>query len=261
MISIRASSLAELFDCPARWEAKHILKMSTPKSGAAQLGTAVHAGTAVYDQAQIDRTGITIDEAAGAVVDSIVKPEEDVAWDDDLNANAAMKIALALHNKYCIEVTPNMNYAGVEVPCEALEIPDLGLTLTGTTDRVYVDAEGRYGIADLKTGARAVGTDGRASTSGHKPQMGVYELLASFAIQKPISAPAVIVGLQTGTKVQRVGTGEIYNAAHALLGNETEPGMLEYASKIIHSGLFYGNSKSPLCSAKYCPRYAVCKYK
>lgn len=45
-IVIRASSLPELFDCAARWEAKHIKSLRLPSSGNAVLGKAVHAATA-----------------------------------------------------------------------------------------------------------------------------------------------------------------------------------------------------------------------
>ena len=38
MTAIRASSLPELFDCPARWEAKHLCGRRLPRSAAAQLG-------------------------------------------------------------------------------------------------------------------------------------------------------------------------------------------------------------------------------
>lgn len=259
VFAIRASSLAELFDCPARFEAKHILKMRNPTSGAAQLGTAVHAGTAVFDQSVIDGSGITIDEAAGAVVDAIHKPAFDVAWDEDLQPKTAEKIALALHTKYCSEIAPTQKYVGVEVTCERLEISDLGIALTGTTDRIRQLPDGRYGISDLKTGARAVGSDGRASTSGHAAQMGVYELLAEQALGEIISAPAEIIGMQTAKTTQKVGTGEIENAKAALIGDEESPGLLEHAANVIHSGMFYPNSKSMLCSKKYCPRWDRCK--
>ena len=46
MTTIRASSWADLFDCPARWYAKNVQGLRLPSSGAAALGTAVHAGTA-----------------------------------------------------------------------------------------------------------------------------------------------------------------------------------------------------------------------
>ena len=68
MTVIRASSLPELFDCPARWEAKHLCGRRLPRSAAAQLGTAVHAGAAVFDVQRILGSPITPDDAAGEVV-------------------------------------------------------------------------------------------------------------------------------------------------------------------------------------------------
>jgi hypothetical protein len=80
---IRASSLSELFDCAHRWEGKHLLGMRSPRSAPAQLGTAVHAGTARFDAARLPGgTPITADDAAGAVVDAIYRPEEAVDWAD-----------------------------------------------------------------------------------------------------------------------------------------------------------------------------------
>jgi hypothetical protein len=70
-VTVRASSLAELFDCPARWEAKHLLRMRMPSSGAARLGTAIHAGTALFDQARLDGNPLTPSEAAGALIDAV----------------------------------------------------------------------------------------------------------------------------------------------------------------------------------------------
>lgn len=262
IISIRASSLAELFDCPARWEAKHILGMRGPRSAAAQLGTAVHAGTALFDESRLaGGAPVSADDAASAVVDAIHKPEEEVDWEDTA-PNDAERIALALHSKYCFDIAPKQEYVGVEVKCERLELPDLGIALTGTTDRVR-KVDGRLGIADLKTGGRAVGTDGRAVTQGHAVQLGVYELLAEHAMGLHISAPAQIVGMNTGktAAAQRVGTGEVQNARAALVGTEEQPGLLELGARLIHSGAFYGNPKSFLCSEKYCPAHATCRFK
>ena len=70
IITIRASSLGRLFDCPASWSATHIDGKRTPSNGKAMLGKAVHASTAVFDQSGIDGTGISIDEAAAAAVDA-----------------------------------------------------------------------------------------------------------------------------------------------------------------------------------------------
>ncbi len=262
LVFIRASSLGELFDCPARWSAKYIDGLRSPRSAAAQLGTAVHAGTAVFDASRLPGgSPVSADDAAGALVDAIHHPEEDVEWEDTA-PNEAERIALALHTKYCADIAPRQTYMGVEVKCEKLELPDLGIALTGTTDRVRKTDQG-LGIADLKTGGKAVGVDGRAVTQGHGTQLGVYELLAENAMGLQITAPAQIVGMQTAKTAagQRVGTGEVPNARAALVGTEEQPGLLEHASRLIHSGAFYGNPKSFLCSAKYCPAHPTCRFK
>lgn len=262
LVFIRASSLGELFDCPARWAAKHIDGLRSPRSAAAQLGTAVHAGTAVFDASRLPGgSPVSADDAAGALVDAIHHPEEEVEWEDTA-PNEAERIALALHTKYCADIAPRQDYLGVEVKCEKLELPDLGIALTGTTDRVRKTPQG-LGIADLKTGGKAVGVDGRAVTQGHGTQLGVYELLAEHAMGLQITAPAQIVGMQTAKTAagQRVGTGDVPNARAALVGTEDAPGLLEHASRLIQSGAFYGNPKSFLCSSRYCPAHPTCRFK
>ncbi|WP_448344116.1 PD-(D/E)XK nuclease family protein [Desulfovibrio piger] len=128
MTAIRASSLPELFDCPARWEAKHLCGRRLPRSAAAQLGTAVHAGAAVFDVQRILGSPITPDDAAGEVVDAIHHPKEDVDWGED-SPREAERIALALHGLYCRNIAPGRSYVAVEATCERLEITDLGLAL------------------------------------------------------------------------------------------------------------------------------------
>ena len=262
-VTIRASSLSDLFDCPARWEAKHLLNKRLPTSDAARLGTAVHAGTAAYDQAVLDGAPISADDAAGAVVDKIWdNTDDDVVW-DDLNQSEAEKIGLALHKMYCKEIAPRQEYIGVEVTCERLVLEDLGIALTGTTDRIRRTAYGFYGIADLKTGKTAVAADGTVKTAGHAGQLGVYSLLASHAIGQPLDAPAQIIGLTTAKtdKGRRVGIGEVEGATDLLVGDDDNPGLLQMASKLIHNGDFYGNQRSALCSVKYCPAYNTCKWR
>lgn len=262
-ITVRASSLPGLFDCPARFEATQLRGLRSPAGGKAVLGRAVHASTAVYDVARLNGDyDLTPDEAAGAAVDVIYRPEEDVAWDDDLSPATAEKIALGLHGLYCDQIAPQADYAAVEATCEALTIQDLGLTLTGTVDRVY-KAGDEIGIADLKTGGAAVATDGTVKTAGHAFQVGVYELLAQTATGQPVTAPARIIGLQTGktAKGQRAGIGEITGARSVLIGDEETPGALEIAARIIHSGIFFGNPKSMACHQKYCPVWGSCFYR
>lgn len=259
MFKIRASSLGELFDCPARWEAKYVLGMKGTNNGKAQLGTAIHAGTAVYDQAILDGKPVSVDEACGALVESIWRPGYEVDWGED-TPKGAEQIGTKLIAMYAKDIAPKMNYAAVEVSCESLEITDLGITLTGTADRIRI-VDGQYGVSDLKSGGRAVGTDGKAVTHGHGPQLGVYELLAEHTFGERMTLPVQIIGLQTQKTTPRVGLGEIENVREMLVGDEDNPGLLRYAAHIIRTGTFYGNSKSMLCSAKFCPRYTTCKYK
>ena len=263
MITVRASSLPELFDCPARWEAKHIKKMRLPRSGAAQLGTAVHAGTALYDKSRLEGNPITADEAAGAVADAINKPDEDVDWGEDSQGEAE-RIGISLHGMYCRQIAPKQKYAAVEASCERLEITDLGIALTGTTDRVTVSDDG-YGIADIKTGKTAVAADGTVKTTGHAAQVAVYELLASHATGRVIEAPAQIIGLQVAKtdKGRRAGIGTIRSAREMLVGDEDTgcPGLLEIAAKMLHAGDFYGNPRSQLCSEKFCPAHQSCRWR
>jgi hypothetical protein len=258
---IRASSLSALFDCPARWSAIHLEGKRMPTNGKAMLGKAVHASTAVFDQSVIDGAGITIEESAAAAVDTLHRPDEDVFWDDD-SPRDAEKVALSLHEKYCTVIAPTQNYRAVEVKCDRLEIVDLGIALTGTTDRVRETDEG-FSICDLKTGKAAVGADGTVKTAGHAYQMGVYELLAEQAGGLPITGAAQIIGMNTAKTAasQRIGTGEILGARAVLLGDGETPGVLEMAAKLIHGGSFWGNPKSMMCHERYCPNYETCKFR
>lgn len=262
-VTIRASALGDFLDCAARAEARHLLNKRTPMGSKALLGKAIHASTAVFDQSGIDGRGITISEAAAAAVDEIQRPTEDVAFEDDDNRQQIEGIAIALHTRYCNEIAPSQQYVAVEVTCEKLEISDLGLTLTGTTDRIGRLGDD-YGIRDLKSGGTAVSADGFVATKGAAYQIGVYEMLAEAANGLPIRAPAKVIGLQTGKteRGQRVGvSADIVNARDALIGDEDSPGVLQAISQMIHSGMFPGNPRSMLCGEKFCPIYQTCRFR
>jgi hypothetical protein len=261
MITVRASALPDFLDCAARAEAKYLLHKKIPMGSGALLGKAVHRSTAVFDSSVINQAGITIEESAGAAVDVINRPDEDVFFDDD-TPQALESIAVGLHKLYCTKISPAQSYAAVEVFCERLEIIDLDIALTGTTDRVRRVDEG-FGISDLKTGKSAVRADGRVETKGHTYQMGVYELLAERASGINITEPAQIIGLQAGKTAngQRVGTASISGARDVLVGEEGSPGVLEVVSAMIRSGNFPGNPRSMLCHEKYCPIYNSCRFR
>jgi len=262
MQRIRASSIGAIHDCPSRWEAEHIYGKKLPYTGKSVLGTAVHKGAQLYDTAILDGSPISIGDAEEAVVKAIWRPNKEVDWGED-SPQKAEEVALALHVRYCQEVAPKMQYTAVEATADDLIIEDLGLRLTGTIDRLYKDDSGRLGIADIKTGKVAVRANGTVATAGHAYQLGAYELLAQNTTGQAIEAPAKIIGMNTAktAKSQRIGIGEITGARDVLLGTEEEPGILFYAAEIIHSGLFFGNPKSMLCHASYCPNFGPCRFR
>lgn len=255
LATARASSVGEFFDCAHRWEAKYIHGKFMPSSGAAHLGTSLHAGTAAFDSAKLDGKPITVDDAAGVLIDTLHNPKEDVDWADD-SPSKVEGVALRLHTRYCNEIAPRREYSGVEVKYEALDltIPGVGtIRLTGSTDRVRKTAKG-HGITDLKSGKTAVAADGTVKIAGHALQLGVYELLAEHAMHVPITDSAEVVGLCT-VKDARVGTGSVERPRDVLIGTEEAPGALETMGQMLKAGLFPGNAKSMLCSAKFCPVY------
>ena len=265
LVRVRASSLSELFDCPARWEARNLRGLAMPSSGAAQLGTAVHIGTAAFDADRMKGLppAEALDHAESALVNAIRNPRRDVQW-GELTADLAETIGLALLRRYAAEVSPKYRFAAVEAACPALDMPELGISLTGTTDRVYIDPDsGRLGVADIKTGKNAVSADGSVSTAGHALQLAAYELLAGRILGKDISAPAHVIGLSVAKSAgaRRTGVGIVRGARELLSSSGSQPGFLQHASAMITSGRFYGNPRSMLCRENSCPAFDKCRWR
>lgn len=257
-ITIRASSFGSLFDCPQRWLSIHLDGKRSPQNSNAALGTALHAGTALFDAERVAGQVPSLSAAEDAAVDSIRNPRDETDWEGE--RDKAEGIARSLTAKYCREESLKHEYIAVEANVEALHITDLGIILTGTTDRVEATEDGN-GIRDIKSGKQAVGTDGKAKTQGHAAQLGVYELVAEAATGLPITAPAAIIGLQTNLTPdkQRIGTGEIIGAREVLLGDGANTGLLVTAAKLVHGEIPpWGNAKSMMCSKKYCPIFQTC---
>lgn len=259
---VRASSWGSLFDCAYKWQGEHLLGMRKPSSPRALLGTAIHAGTAAFDQGRVDGTGISAYDAAQYVVETIQNPEFDVDWStDDLRPAEAEKIGLALHTKYCTEVSPRYEFASVEMATEPFPIDCGGgitIVLTGTLDRLRVKKSAGHGIQDLKSGAQAV-QKGEANTKGHRPQVGTYELLYEHSTGNIITEPAEIIGLKT-KGAPEIATGEIINAKQLMVGTDDYPGLIQFAADMFRTGLFPPNPKSMLCNPKFCARWDSCFY-
>ncbi|WP_186080668.1 RecB family exonuclease [Burkholderia gladioli] len=260
---VRASSWAALFECAYRWQGIHLLGMRNVVGLRAALGTAIHAGTAVYDQGVLDGSGLTADDAAGAFIDKLRDPSNEYnPRSDDLTLREAERIGIALTVKYCLEVAPRYQFIAVEMETKPLDIDCGGgiiIRLTGTMDRARVRRTALGpGIADLKSGARAV-ADGVAVTKGHGPQIGTYEMLYEHTTGELIADTAEIIGLKTkGTP--EIATAPVKNGKRAMLGEDGEPGLIEFAADMFRTGRFYPNPKSLLCDAKYCPRHGSCKF-
>jgi len=258
-VTIRASSFGSLFDCPARWIAIHLEGRRVPQNGKAALGSALHAGTAVFDTERVAGQVPSVEAAVDAALEAIRKPTSETDWEGE--KDKAESVALTLTAKYCREESPKHDFVAVEASVESLLITDLNIILTGTTDRVERTDEGLFGIRDIKSGKQAVGTDGKAKTQGHAAQMGVYELVAEAATKLPMRAPAQIIGLQTNLTPdkQRIGTGEIEGAKEVLLGDDGNTGLLVTAAKLVHGEIPpWGNPKSMMCHNRYCPSFKTC---
>ena len=262
---VRASSVAAFFDCPLRWATIHLEGKYLPASAPARIGTAVHRSTAAYDQAKLDGEQPTIEDTADVVLDTIRDPDEEVDW-GGMPEKKAIEIGIGCHTKYCGQIGRYSSYSHVEQTLEALtvNVPVMGddsveLVLTGTLDRVRVGvAQGssRYGISDVKTGARAA----TVSPGRHKAQLGVYELLASQQLGIAIDLPAEIIGLQTSAKYEAV-VHSVPGARDALVGDAESPGLITYMADMLKRETFYGNASSFLCSEKYCPNWQTCKFR
>lgn len=266
LATIRASSWPSLFDCAHRWYFQNIVGLHIPSSGNAALGTAIHAGTAAFDESRLTGEHIDVVTAVDTARAALQSPDQEVAWDDSLTPVEADGFAIKLTSRYCQEISPTRQYAAVELTCEALDIgTEYGVVrVTGTTDRIRITDNGRKGISDLKSGGRATEktADGgrRAVTKGHHIQLGIYTLMAEQASGERLDAPAEIIGLQT-TKETPVATGEVADVKTPLLGTDDHPGLIQIAARMLKDGIFPPNPKSMMCSAKYCPAYgAHCHY-
>jgi hypothetical protein len=263
-ITIRASAWAGLFDCAYRFEGIHLLGMKNTVGLRAALGTAIHAGSAAFDQARISGDTVTANDAAGVLVDKLRDPENEFdPAKDDLTMRDAESIGISLLTKYCGEVSPKYHFVAVEMETKPLDI-DCGnntvIRLTGTMDRARIKKSSHgIGIADLKSGSAAV-QKGVAVTKGHGAQVGTYELLFEHTTGESITSEAEIIGLKTKGAAE-IATGTISNAKRIMTGDQDNPGLIEFAADMFRTGRFYPNPKSLLCSDKYCPRYKSCTFK
>jgi len=277
VVTIRASSWGALFDCAYKWEGEHLLGMRRASGLRASLGTAIHAGTAAFDQARIDGKPIRIDDAAEHFVDALHNPQDEVDYKSDttITLNEAETIGLALMAKYCHEISPKFIFTSVEMKLNPLEIDcgdGLTIRLTGSMDRARtawgetfmtregVEVQMPRGleiIPDIKTGARII-ENGEVALKGKGAQLGAYQLMHEHTTGRQTGG-GQIIGLQT-TKLAIVGVSRLLDGKRLMIGTDTEKGLIEMAAVMLKSGFFPPNPQSQLCSPKFCARWETCMY-
>jgi RecB family exonuclease len=267
IVEIRASSWSGLFDCAARWEGENLLGMRRPSGIRALLGTAVHAGTAAFDQAKLDKAPITAMDAADALLDALHNPTDDVDYKQDrsINMQQAEQIGLTLLTKYCHEISPRYEFKAIEMKMEPMDI-DCGdgliIRLKGTMDRARVAyAHEGYGalIPDVKTGARLFDSDDNVILKARSAQLGAYQLMYEENTGEH-TVGAEIIALET-TASARVGVSKTFDAKRAMTGTPTQRGFIEIAAEMFKAGLFPPNPQSSLCSEKFCARWSTCLFR
>jgi len=261
--TVRASSWGSLFDCAHRWEGEHLLGIRKPAGLRAQLGTAIHASTAIFDNGRLPgSSSVSADDAAGAFVDTLHHPEREVDYSKDaLTLSDAEKIGLQLHTRYCLDLSPRFTFKSVEQTLTPLEIDCGGgqvVRLTGTMDRARVAATSAgIVIPDVKTGSRVI-EHGVAKTKGRSAQIGTYQLMYEHT-EDVVTVGGQVLALQTTSKPQ-VQASEVFDAKRVMVGTPDQPGLLEHAAAMFRTGLFPPNPQSMLCSEKYCARWDTCHF-
>lgn len=260
--TVRASSWGSLFDCAYKWEGEHLLGMRKASGLRAQLGTAVHAGTAIFDKARISGDQVSIDDAAGVFVSTLQNPDRDVDYrQDDLSLKDAEKIGLKLTTRYCAEMSPRFRFSAVESTLQPLDIDCGGgvvVRLTGSMDRARIAlTDAGEVIPDIKTGARVI-ADGVAQIKGRSAQVGTYQLMRERETGRS-TAGGQVIALQT-SRAADIAASQVFDAKRVMTGTDDKPGLIEIAAVMFRTGLFPPNPQSVLCSERYCARWSTCHF-
>lgn len=274
-VSLRASSLPELLDCPARWHAKQVLGMRLPSSPEAALGKAVHAGAAAFDKSVQAGDPIKMHDAAEISRNAILHPDEEVDWSasTEIDRSDATGMAGLMTGIYIDNIgawkggrtgredddapVERRSFIKIEETLQPFVVVNRDgsrVTLTGTPDRIYQQGEDLFGIADIKTGKSASG--GR----DHRAQLAVYEVLAKYSMGIDINAPAFVLGVKSTGEFFPDSAG--YPLADGLMfGGNAAGGLMQYVFALMKAEIFPGNPKSVLCSKKYCPAHGICRWR
>lgn len=258
MITVRASSVCDLLDCPKRWEAKHIYHMTVPISASARIGTAIHKATCYFDNARIMDSRPPLDNVLATAADDIWQVKEEPTDWGECPQSEAETIAKEMSRMYCTQIAPMFHFKECEVQLPNVRINDLDIELQGQVDRITE----LNAIGEMKSGKSVVSPDGTVGIGYYWLQVGIYEFMLAAARKVKIGEPSSIIGLQVAktARGRRVGIGKVIGARAAVVGTPEEPGILHHVSAILKSGMFPGNPRSNLCNPKFCPCYKQCHF-
>jgi RecB family exonuclease len=266
---IRASSLSDFADCPRRWAARNLTMelliagyviRELPKSIAAVIGTAVHAGAA-FALGEKATSGVlpSVDTTTDVVRESL---REEIAkgavFDDEIPvAHAAGAATTRMTRAFHAVIAPQINPVLVERRLEADVAP--GVVLSGKADSIAHEPDA---IIDLKTGKRR---------GNHKPQFGAYSLLRrtfggdithgreAFILRtkkEPQPMPLLI-----DHDIEQCESSAMNIVGHIRRALEIfRHGTNTMGGGSIHAGdpwAFAANPNSMLCSPKFCPAWGT----
>lgn len=262
---MRASSLSTLWDCPARFKAEQLEGKRLPSGAAATIGTAIHAGAAVFDTQRMEGRIASVEDATDAAAQSVREARDGTRWDDCRPAEAIDK-AVSLTNAYCQDIAPTFTYRKVEVKLNSLDVQTSNgvvIRFTGHIDRERAEGD-QLGVCDLKSGANIIAADGSVKVAAAAGQLAVYEmltLLSDHTMQEQHLLPAQIIALPTaGKHAPRVAT--LNKQPYSLLiGDEQNKGLIEIAAAMYKNDIFFGNPRSMCCTPKFCAAFDQCRWR
>jgi len=267
-ITIRASSLPGYPDCPRRYAARQFRAdikamgytlRDTGRSGAASVGTAVHAGAAhMLAPRIIGRDLAPLDEATDRAMEALSADLDEVGtvqWPQDTgNRNAAEQQVVRMVRAYAADIAPHIRPVLVEQRLEVTVFP--GVILSGQADVLAREADA---VRDLKTGKRG----------SYKSQFGAYSLIARTHGMPVDEVHEDFVERTSLKKPQPPGVSFAHDAAacesaayavlHRIIDDRRRFLEGDDRTRLTPGDpwAFPANPGSKLCGAKWCPAHGT----
>jgi superfamily I DNA/RNA helicase/RecB family exonuclease len=167
-LALSGSSLVSMQTCPLRWFLEHEVHAAVSRSATLGFGSVVHAIADAIARGELAADEAAIEAALDSVWDELGFEAPWQSRAERVAATQALSRFLRWHQS-----RPGRTFAASELGFDVtVPIGEHGVRLTGSFDRVEVDAAGAVHVADLKT-ARTTPTKAAVAEN---PQLGVYQL-------------------------------------------------------------------------------------